>query len=280
MTPTAAVYMAANAARWAARILGALMFLFLLAFFLGEGPPGISNLSAADLLALLGWAVLGAGFLIAWKWEAAGGLMILAVVLWKGRVPAVGLLYLWAGIGLTHVICAALLRHDRPPGETQAWWSAHKRKVMTVLWMAIGVFVLLAVNEMFGMPPLMTPRFNPPEAMAGTWHAEFEGGGFAFEIHQDGSVTGSIGDASIAGGRFTRNRTWFGQLMNWRTDYIIMGDLSSAVRVKATEGNRFTAPLNFAPGRFTGAVFLGGRDRSGARVAPKPVAGRIVLRRR
>jgi hypothetical protein len=87
----------------------------LLVFFVGEGPPRTSNLSGEDVAALSVWLILGAGFLIAWKWETAGGLMILGAALWKGKVPAMWLIYLSEGIGLTHVICATVLRRLRRP---------------------------------------------------------------------------------------------------------------------------------------------------------------------
>jgi hypothetical protein len=51
-----------------------------------------------------------------------------------------------------------------------------------------------------------------------------------FTINPDASVSGRIGDATVMNARIIYNRSWFGRLMHWRTDYLIVGD-------------RFTAPL-------------------------------------
>ena len=49
-------------------------------------------------------------------------------------------------------------------------------------------------------------------------------------------------------GRIIYNRSWFGRLMHWRTDYLIMGKLS--------RGGRFTAPLTMRGVGLEGALFL------------------------
>ncbi len=279
MTVRTAFFIAANAARWAARLLGTLLFLFLLAFFVGEGPPRVSNLSGGDVAALSGWIILGAGFLIAWKWEVAGGLMILAAVLWKGKIPAMWLLCLSGGIGLTHVLCAAVLRNDRTARWAPIRWSRYKGRVAAALGTAAGVVALLAANEMFGMPPVMTPELRPTDSIAGAWQADLGGGQIRLNIAKGGAVAGSIAGVPIAAAHLMRNRSWFGRLMNWRTEYIIVGDLSLAARVRGAEGDHFTVPANFASGQFVGTVFLGGRNNAGLRVAAKPIPSRIVLRR-
>jgi len=55
--------------RWSARIFGLALFLFILAFLIGEGPPPFSAMSAAFLVAWL-------GLIVVWPWELVGGLMV------------------------------------------------------------------------------------------------------------------------------------------------------------------------------------------------------------
>jgi hypothetical protein len=64
-----------TALRWTARLLGALLLLLVLSFFIVEGGPNPAKLSllqaiqlAAELTALLGFVVL-------WVWELPGGLL-------------------------------------------------------------------------------------------------------------------------------------------------------------------------------------------------------------
>src|ERR1017187_7905581 len=68
----------AVAGRWTARIVGTLMFLLFLAFFLGEGPPHLSSLTSTERLQFLCIAALFLGLVIAWKWEGLGGLITVA----------------------------------------------------------------------------------------------------------------------------------------------------------------------------------------------------------
>ncbi len=89
----------------------------------------------------------------------------------------------------------------------------------------------------------------------------------AIDIHSDGSVTGKVGDATLAHGRFTRNRGWLGRKLNFATDYIIRGDLTGPI--VAAEGitrASVSVPLDFTGGSFVGGIgtsgswFGGGKD--------------------
>jgi len=84
------------------------------------------------------------------------------------------------------------------------------------------------------------------------------------DIHADGSVTGTVGDAKLSEGRFASNRGWLLRKLNWATDYIITGGLDGAV--VASEGiTRSSAkiPLNFTGGTFTGGVNTSGSGFEG-----------------
>jgi len=238
---------AAVIGRWTARIAGTLMALFFLAFFVGEGFPNIFRLHWRESLSVLALSAAVVGLLLAWIWEGLGGAvalagMVLCMLLTGTR--GIGFLLVPAAIGLLHVVCWWRLR------SAAVGWEV-PRKVLIVVGAAVGFFILLCANEMFGMPPLMTPALHPSPDMVGTWEAKLPTMDAVFTINPDASVSGRIGDATLIDGRIIYSRSWFGKLMNWRTDYLIMGTLS--------RGDRFTAPLTMTGVGLEGALFLSRR---------------------
>lgn len=206
----------ARAAGWVARIGGLLLALLFFAFVAGEGLPRHWNAEMlTQFLALFGMA---AGLLIAWKWEGLGGAITLAAfvllfvanrhfVVWAGwslfvTVPAV--------LGVIHLLCWFVLR------------GAHAGSLPRAVWAALGIFVLLCANEIFGSPPLMTRR-PPAPGLVGTWRAP----GVVLTIAADGALTGSIDSQPFTAARVEGNRSWFGALMHWRTDYAIRGNFAA-----------------------------------------------------
>ena len=280
-------WQAAVAGRLTARILGTLMVLFLLAFVFGEGLPRFSEMTGRERLYSLGLGGLFLGLILAWRWEGWGGL--LSVLGWgflavPGRRPPSDLvLTLPAAVGLLHLLCWWRLRGSAPPaGPVDAAKSARTRTLFAVLWTTLAAFLVLCANEMFGQPPLMTPVGPPAAEMVGTWQASLTTVSrqplpdeipVAFTIGPDGSVSGSIGRATLTNGRFVRNRSWFGRLLNWRTEYQIRGTLSRVVEsYGGTAGDRFSAPLQPRGAELHGALFL---SHPGA---PKPLG--LDLKRR
>ena len=229
---------AAVVGRWTARIAGTLMALFFLAFFVGEGFPNIFRLHWRESLSVLALSAIVVGLLLAWIWEGLGGAVALAgmavfmlLIGFRGVAPL--LLLLPAAVSLLHVVCWWRLRSGAP-GAGLGWEVP--RKILIVVGAAVGVFILLCANEMFGMPPLMTPAFHPPPDMVGTWEAKLPTMDAVFTIHPDASVSGRIGDAAVVNARIGYNRSWFGRLMHWRSDgYLMLGRLS--------RGDQFTAGL-------------------------------------
>jgi hypothetical protein len=154
--------------------------------------------------------------------------------------------------------------------------------LIPVLWAILAAFILLCANEIFGQPPLMTLTGPPPAELVGTWQASLTTVSrqplpgaipVAFTIGPDGSVSGSIGNATLTNGRFVRNRSWFGRLMNWRTEYQIRGTLAQVVEpYEGIAGDRFSAPLQLRGAELHGALFL---SHPGA---PKPLG--LDLKRR
>jgi hypothetical protein len=84
------------------------------------------------------------------------------------------------------------------------------------------------------------------------------------DIHADGSVTGTVGDAKLTDGHFLRNRGWWFRKLNLATDYIIRGGLDGPI--VAAEGITLSSvaiPLNFKDGMFEGGVNTSGTDFGG-----------------
>jgi hypothetical protein len=220
------MWRAAVIGRWTARIAGTLMALFFLAFFVGEGFPNIFRLHWRESLSVLALSAVVVGLLLAWIWEGLGGAVALAgtvLFMLLTGTRGIGLLLVPAAIGLLHVVCWWSLRSGG------AGWEV-PRKILAIVGLAVVVFILLCANEMFGMPPLMTPALHPSPELVGTWEANLPTMDAVFTINPDASVSGRIGDATVMNARVIYNRSWFGRLMHWRTDYLIVGD-------------RFTAPL-------------------------------------
>jgi len=154
--------------------------------------------------------------------------------------------------------------------------------LFTFMWILLAAFILLCANEIFGQPPLMTRADAPPAGIVGTWHANLTTVSrqplpdeipIVFTIGPDGSVSGAVGNAALTSGQFMANRSWFGRVMNWRTDYVIRGTLSRVVEsYGGTAGDRFSAPLNPRGAELDGSLFL---SHPGA---PKPLG--LSLKRR
>lgn len=247
------IELAARVGRWVARILGALMALMFVALFFGE-PPRFSQLTTRELLMFLAGGALEVGLILAWAWEGLGGLLILAGFLCLGLLDrkAFGMdpLQLCAAIGCLHLLCWWELRARREPPPS----IPHQGILLAIMWTGVGIIVLLLANEAFLAPPLMTPTLTPPPAMVGTWQGDVKGMHIALTIRSDGAASGTIGDAAIADGRIIFNRSWFGQLLHWRTDYLIQGNLPGKAH--------FSAPLNSRGNELAGTFFLvGGGDR-------------------
>jgi hypothetical protein len=241
----------AIAGRWTARIAGTLLFLLFLAFFFGEGPPDFSRLTSTERLQFLGMAALFLGLVIAWKWEGLGGLITVGgftflvaisashLRMWAFCVPAI--------VGAVHIASWARLRVGVPAGL--APWRLPRSFVISLV-AVLAVFLLLCANEMFGQPPLMTPTLHPDGVLLGAWHGAANSTPVEFIIHPDGSVAGTVGDATVTAGRMTYGRSWFGRLLHMNSPYIITGKV---------RGDRFTLPLETRGEVLDGSLFLHNR---------------------
>lgn len=79
------------------------------------------------------------------------------------------------------------------------------------------------------------------------------------DIHADGSVSGTVGNAKLTHGHFLRNRGWLFRKLNWATDYVIRGGLDGPiVAAEGIERSSVAIPLNFKDGMFEGGVNTSG----------------------
>lgn len=84
------------------------------------------------------------------------------------------------------------------------------------------------------------------------------------DIHADGSISGTVGDAALTDGRFLSNRGWLLRKLNWATDYIIEGGLNGPlVAAEGITRANVKIPLNFNDGRFEGGVNTSGSGFEG-----------------
>ncbi len=75
------------------------------------------------------------------------------------------------------------------------------------------------------------------------------------DIHTDGSVSGTVGDAKLTDGRFESNRGWLGRKLNLWSDYIIAGGLDSDfVSAEGIKRERVSLALNYKDGIFNGGL--------------------------
>lgn len=230
------------------------MTLLFLAFLVGEGPPHLSALTGREGFMFLGVFGMVVGLSLAWKWEGLGGLVTVAgyglFLLIDPKAISATFFLLCAACGLLHLVC---------------WWGLRGTvggmRLPVALWAALGIFVLLCANEMFGNPPLMTPPLKPADNLVGSWQAEPGKVEVIFLIRPDASVAGNLGADPLTGAHVTRNKSWFGRFMHWRTDYLIQGTVS---------GQPFSAPFDLRGDDLKGAFFLSG----------KPVVSSLRMKKR
>jgi hypothetical protein len=84
------------------------------------------------------------------------------------------------------------------------------------------------------------------------------------DIHSDGTVSGTVGDARLHTGWIDRNRGWLGRALHVKTDYIIRGRLQGPI--VAAEGitrARVFIPFNARNGAIVGGVATSGTALGG-----------------
>jgi hypothetical protein len=193
------------------RFAGLAVFLFFAAMVLADGPPNPLHLSLHQQLYALALIALFGGLPLAFFRPLSGGLLtliawfLLAVLSMK--IPLDPPFLVPALIATLHL---ALVRYTTPA------------RLSPALYATFACLLLIAGNEMFGHPPLFSNRLNPTAKLAGTWSSP----GMQLQIAQDATITGHIDGLSITEAKIYPNRTAFGRLIHWRSDYIVRGKLN------------------------------------------------------
>ena len=73
-------------------------------------------------------------------------------------------------------------------------------------------------------------------------------------IGADGRVSGTVGDAALRNGRFVSNRGPLLRMLDWKTDWRIVGDLDGPViEAEGIRRDRVSIPLNWVEDHFEAA---------------------------
>ena len=102
-----------------------------------------------------------------------------------------------------------------------------KKKIIITL-VIISPILLFAFEVCYPQP-----KIAPPQTVVGAWETEFETpfgkSQVSFNLYEDGTVEGTVGDATMQDAYFRRNRGWLFRSLGMATDYIIVGDLKGSV---------------------------------------------------
>lgn len=139
------------------------------------------------------------------------------------------------------------------------------------------VLMLLAVITLV-TGCLARPLQTVPESLLGDWHGEATARlpivfvpepdddpsddvvlpiAIDLTIHDDGTVTGTVGDAALVNCVLKQNRGELGRRLNLATDYIVMnGYLAGAIVPEdETMEKKITIPFNQVEGHWRGSLF-------------------------
>lgn len=83
--------------RWAGRVISVLMVALMLAFVFDEGLPKLIQFSTPVMILFLAFFVIIAGYIVAWKKEGAGALLINSGTIFFWAVNTVATGKLWMG---------------------------------------------------------------------------------------------------------------------------------------------------------------------------------------
>lgn len=101
-------------------------------------------------------------------------------------------------------------------------------KRLTITLLIISPIVIFAFEVFYPKS-----KIAPPEAWVGAWESEFETrfgkSQVILDLYKDGTVDGTVGDATMQDAYFKRNRGWLRRILGLATDYVIVGDLKGSV---------------------------------------------------
>jgi len=110
-------------------------------------------------------------------------------------------------------------------------------KKKTIITLRIIITLLLISPILALASEIFWPRFKtaPPQNLVGAWETEFETlfgeSHISFNLYEDGTVEGMVGNAAMQNAYLRTNRGWLFKLLNWdwTTDYMIVGRLKGSV---------------------------------------------------
>ncbi|SRR6266542_1100242 len=131
---------------------------------------------------------------------------------------------------------------------------------------------IVVVTRIDGERAFETPESISP-AMTGTWTGsarivvnwtEQKTLPIRVTIAPDGTVAGTVGDATLREARLQRNRTALGRTLHVKTDWIISGKLQGAIiQPEAIQRDSVKLPLNWMDDHYEGSVNTSGSEFGG-----------------
>ena len=129
---------------------------------------------------------------------------------------------------------------------------------------------------------------RPDSAMVGAWSGSARVTvdwtqqkmlGVRLAIYPDGSITGTVGDATLIDARMRPNRTLLQRMTHLGTDYVIEATLAGDIlRAENVQRASVSIPVDWKDGVFTGSIITSG-TYDGDKDTMKLTASDLVLRR-
>lgn len=130
------------------------------------------------------------------------------------------------------------------------------------------------------LPTAMTGGWEGAARIIVTWCKQ-EKLGLKLTIWPDGTVSGTVGDATLRKARLESNRGWLGRKLNLKTDWIIRGELSGPiVAAEKIVRTSVSIPLNHDGKRYTGGLHTSGAKFGGKSGMRLSAAGLVMTRTR
>lgn len=229
--------------RWVAHVLSVLILFFFAVMIGGELTQGMApSLRPREIFLFAALAAQLIGVLLAFRWEAPGGLTVLAgFLVHAALLPKAAVNPYFAVLpftGLLRLACAWLERHRvSPPPAVAAKRTSHR--IAVTVCVVLAVFLGLVSNEIFMSPPLMAPRHVAvPAGLVGGWQGKARVADawvrqrtlpVKLAVNANGMAEGTVGDARFLEGKLIPNQSWFGRALRMRTGYTFRGRLDGPV---------------------------------------------------
>jgi len=143
---------------------------------------------------------------------------------------------------------------------------------VTIALVVAGFVTVLEEGPLLLEDPQATAVITP--AMAGSWTGDAQIAvswtrrrtlSVHLNIQQDGSVTGTVGDATLQHGRLEANRGSLGRVLHVKTDWIVRAALSgNIINAEGICRDEVILPLNWIADHFDGGVNTSGSHFGGS----------------